>query len=181
MTVYDIKAFSEKKYVSGFALGYPWKQKHNILITSSHSYKHRIGIDNIVVELRKFNKYLPVSSKLSLWGAAVVHPKKKWVKSRTMMTSSNGDIFRVIAGPLCGEFTGLRWTPHKRPVTRSFYIFFKLHQKKCLSKQLIRAHYDVIVIRDTLTGTVLLQWYETDANRGYSWVSWWEFIPEGVT
>ena len=27
-----------------------------------------------------------------------------------MMTSSNGDIFRV-AGPLCGEFTGHRWIP----------------------------------------------------------------------
>ena len=27
-----------------------------------------------------------------------------------MMTSSNGNIFRV-TGPLCGEFTGHRWTP----------------------------------------------------------------------
>ena len=27
-----------------------------------------------------------------------------------MMTSSNGNIFRVI-GPLCGEFTGCRWIP----------------------------------------------------------------------
>ena len=28
----------------------------------------------------------------------------------TMMTSSNGNIFRII-GPLCGEFTGHRWIP----------------------------------------------------------------------
>ena len=28
-----------------------------------------------------------------------------------MMTSSNGNIFRV-TGPLCGEFTGHRWIPH---------------------------------------------------------------------
>ena len=27
-----------------------------------------------------------------------------------MMTSSNGNIFRV-SGPLCGEFTGHRWIP----------------------------------------------------------------------
>ena len=27
-----------------------------------------------------------------------------------MMTSSNGNFFRV-TGPLCGEFTGPRWTP----------------------------------------------------------------------
>ena len=30
-----------------------------------------------------------------------------------MMTSSNGNIFRVI-GPLCGEFTGPRWIPHTK-------------------------------------------------------------------
>ena len=29
-----------------------------------------------------------------------------------MMTLSNGNIFRV-TGPLCGEFTGHRWIPHK--------------------------------------------------------------------
>ena len=30
-----------------------------------------------------------------------------------MMTSSNGKIFRV-TGPLCGEFTGLRWIPRTK-------------------------------------------------------------------
>ena len=48
----------------------------------------------------------------------------------TMMTSSNGNIFRV-TGHLCGEFTGLR----HRPVTRSFDIFFDLRLNKRLSKQ----------------------------------------------
>ena len=33
--------------------------------------------------------------------------------ARSMMTSSNGSIFRV-AGPLCGEFTGHRRTPLKK-------------------------------------------------------------------
>ena len=51
-----------------------------------------------------------------------------------MMTSSNGNIFRV-AGPLCGEFTGHRWIPSQRPVTRSFNVFFDLRLKKRLSKQ----------------------------------------------
>ena len=47
-----------------------------------------------------------------------------------MMTSSNGNIFRV-TGPLCGpgEF------PTQRPVTRSFDVFFDLCQNKQLSKQ----------------------------------------------
>ena len=43
-----------------------------------------------------------------------------------IMTSSNGNIFRV-TGPLCGEF------PPQRPVTRSFDIFFDLHLNNTLT------------------------------------------------
>ena len=42
-----------------------------------------------------------------------------------MMTSSNGNIFRV-TGPLCGEFTGPGEFSAQRPVTRSFGVFFDL-------------------------------------------------------
>ena len=45
-----------------------------------------------------------------------------------MMTSSNGNIFRV-TGYLCGEF------PAQRPVTRSVDVFFGLRLNKRLSKQ----------------------------------------------
>ena len=45
-----------------------------------------------------------------------------------MMTSSNGNIFRV-TGPLCGEF------PAKRPVTRSFDVSFDVHLNTRLCKQ----------------------------------------------
>ena len=48
-----------------------------------------------------------------------------------MMTSSNGNIFRV-TGPLCREFTGE--FPPQWPVTRSFDIFFDLCLIKRLSK-----------------------------------------------
>ena len=54
--------------------------------------------------------------------------------SVTMMTSSNGNIFRV-TGPLCGEFTGPGEFPTQRPVTRSFDVFFDLRLNKRLSKQ----------------------------------------------
>ena len=50
-----------------------------------------------------------------------------------MMTSSNGNIFRV-TGPLCGEFTGPGEFPTQRPVTRSFDVFFHLRLNKRLSK-----------------------------------------------
>ena len=45
-----------------------------------------------------------------------------------MMTSSNGNIFRV-TGHLCGQI------PTQRPVTRSFDVFFDLRLNKRLSKQ----------------------------------------------
>ena len=51
-----------------------------------------------------------------------------------MMTSSNGNIFRV-TGHLCGEFTGPGEFPAQSPVTRSFGVFFGLRLHKQLSKQ----------------------------------------------
>ena len=50
----------------------------------------------------------------------------------TMMTSSNGNIFRLTSH-LCGEFTGE--FPSQRPVTRSLDVFVDLCQNKWLSKQ----------------------------------------------
>ena len=52
----------------------------------------------------------------------------------SMMTSSNGNIFRV-TGPLCGEFTGPGEFPAQRPVTQSFDVFFDLRLNKRLSEQ----------------------------------------------
>ena len=65
--------------------------------------------------------------------------QSKYIRGRenhflSMMTSSNGNIFRV-TGPLCGEFTGPGEFPAQRPVTRSFDVFFDLRLNKRLSKQ----------------------------------------------
>ena len=65
---------------------------------------------------------------------AKVITKRQPVISKRMMTSSNGNIFRV-TGPLCGEFTGPGEVPTQRPVTRSFDVFFDLRLNKRLSKQ----------------------------------------------
>ena len=51
-----------------------------------------------------------------------------------MMTSSNGNIFRV-TGHLCGKFTGYGWIPRTKPVKRSFEAFFNRRLNKRLSKQ----------------------------------------------
>ena len=50
-----------------------------------------------------------------------------------MMTSSNGNIFRV-TGHLCGLFTGLRWIPRTKASAAEFYVFFDLHPNKRLGK-----------------------------------------------
>ena len=62
------------------------------------------------------------------------HPPKHPLARPFMMTSSNGNIFRV-TGHLCGEFTGPGEFPAQRPVTRSFDVFFDLRLNKLLSKQ----------------------------------------------
>ena len=72
-----------------------------------------------------------------------------------MMTSSNGNIFRV-TGHLCGEFTVTGEFPAQRPLTRSFDIFFDL----CLNKRLRPVIWDAIAVIMTS-----MQW-ET-ANRKY--------------
>ena len=67
-----------------------------------------------------------------------------------MMTSSNGNIFRV-TGPLSGEFTGE--FPAQRPVTRSFmlslicaWIRGWVNNREVGDLRRYRAHYDVIVV-----------------------------------
>ena len=84
----------------------------------------------------KVNQYLKVLKAVRY---LIINP-------RAMMTSSNGNIFRVI-GHLCGEFTGPGEVPAQRTVTRSFDVFFDLHPNEWLSKQWwgYRAHYDVTV------------------------------------
>ena len=51
-----------------------------------------------------------------------------------MMTSSNGNIFRV-TGHLCGEFTGPRWIPRTKAIDAELWCFCDLRLNKRVSKQ----------------------------------------------
>ena len=51
-----------------------------------------------------------------------------------MMTSSNGNIFRV-TGHLCGEFTGHRGIPRTKASDAELWCYLDLHLNKRLSKQ----------------------------------------------
>ena len=67
--------------------------------------------------------------KLYIAAASLALSTSSW-----MMTSSNGNIFRV-TGPMSGEFTGPDEFPTQRPVTQSFNVFFDLRLNKRLGKQ----------------------------------------------
>ena len=62
------------------------------------------------------------------------HGKAFCISGHFMMTSSNGNIFRV-TGHLCGEFTGLRWIPRTKASDAELWCFFYLPPNKGLSKQ----------------------------------------------
>ena len=51
-----------------------------------------------------------------------------------MMTSSNGNIFRV-TGHLCREFTDPRWIPRTKASDAELWCFFDMRLNKRLSKQ----------------------------------------------
>ena len=51
----------------------------------------------------------------------------------TMMTSSNGNIFRV-TGRLCGEFTGHQWISRTKASNAELWFFFDPRLKKLLGK-----------------------------------------------
>ena len=55
-------------------------------------------------------------------------------RSIHMMTSSNGNIFRV-TGPLCGEVTGHRWIPLTKASDAGFDVFYDRRLNKRLSTQ----------------------------------------------
>ena len=54
--------------------------------------------------------------------------------SKSMMTSSNGNIFRV-TGPLWGKFTGRRVLPHTKASDAELWGFFNLRLNKRFSKR----------------------------------------------
>ena len=61
----------------------------------------------------------------------VTHNHKYTFRNIVMMTSLNGNIFRV-TGHLCGEFTGI---PHTKASHAELWCFFYLRVNKGLSKQ----------------------------------------------
>ena len=72
-----------------------------------------------------------------------------------MMTSSNGNIFRV-TGHLCGEFSGDRWIPRTKASDAGLWSFFLIcawingwgNNREGCNLRRHRAHYNVTVMSD---------------------------------
>ena len=105
--------------------------------TSLHTYEsypnNKSYISDAVawIESRNalYSKHTLMPQETDRW----LHASHLWNCNGTnMMTSSNGNIFRV-TGQLCGEFNGEFLA--QRTVTRSFDIFIVLHLNKRLSKE----------------------------------------------
>ena len=98
-----------------------------------------------------------------LW--CVVHMQCRMV----MMTSSNGNIFRV-TGHLCGEFTGPQWIPCTKASDAELWCFLWSAPEYTV-KQTIEAHgiWDAIVLIMTS-----LQWYNSGQPH---WL--WVYLLQG--
>ena len=89
-----------------------------------------------------------------------------------MMTSSNGNIFRV-TGHLCGEFTGQRWTPPKASDGSLMFSFICVwinswvNNREAGDLRRFRAHYDVIVMSDLIILDELVM-YLLQINSAYT-------------
>ena len=75
----------------------------------------------LCMKLVPVNEYLVSSVDTD---ALVLHPGTEYAPMRLqlMMTSSNGNIFRV-TGHLCGEFTGHRWIPRTKASDAELWCF----------------------------------------------------------
>ena len=87
-------------------------------------YKFEISIWKYHLLCLKFHKHVIRLSTCNVF----LRGRGLWFLSAVIMTSSNGNIFRV-TGHLCGEF------PAQRPVTRSFGVSFDTRLNKRLRKQ----------------------------------------------
>ena len=107
-------------------------------LTSSSRGQYMVALSyGRLIHLLAWNRY--TMGNFYFWSAVgagrVGSGRRKQKITHIMMTSSNGNIFRVTGhmcagnSPVPGEF------PAQRPVTRSFHVFFDLRLNKPLSKQ----------------------------------------------
>ena len=105
---------------------------------------------------KKFHERYPNHQSLKwTWKPFLNSPRGQWVKSndrfwcflcclktfthvyQCMMTSSNGNIFRV-TGPLCGDFTGPQWNPRTKASSAELWCFRISALKQTVEQTIVR-------------------------------------------
>ena len=87
---------------------FPHQWKHNNKDLYSHHHMMNQISSNMI------SKIMP----------PITHPLVLLLSYILIMTSLNGNIFRV-TGPLCGEFTGLRWIPRTKASDAELWCFLR--------------------------------------------------------
>ena len=149
-----------------------------------------IGEDRTSLSRTKHNelqRHTPTyTTELLAMYSDTVRIKTDEVDVQSMMTSSNGNTFRV-TGHLCGEFTDDRWIPITKPVMRGFDVFSLICAwingwvNNHVAGDLIRhrAHYDVTIM-DAQRAAV--NWHDRERCRIYktNWSDTMENRPPPV-
>ena len=116
-----------KCLVCGMCLKMYWRTVHQcnwlIIQTSAYQTYRSINLSGAPLEISMHTSLHPgtVSQPLIL-AVVVCHCSVYPYYLRSMMTSSNGNIFRV-TGPSCGEFTGHRWIPRTKASNAELWCF----------------------------------------------------------
>ena len=116
-----------------FSNKFSWMKNYCISIEISLKFISRELTDNKTTD----NGLVPNRRQAIIWTNAGLFYWRIYAPLgfNDMMTSSNGNIFRV-TGHLCGEFSPVSGEfPAQRPATRSFDVFFDQRPNKRLSKQ----------------------------------------------
>ena len=93
--------------------------------------------------------------------------------TNVMMTSSNGNIFRV-TGHLCGEFTGPRWIPRTKASDTELWCFLWnyvwingwVNNREAGDLRRYRAHYDVTVM---VIAVIVGDAASCEASKAWPW------------
>ena len=139
-----------------------WSHKHITIYTCMYSYMHMIYIYILLFEPEK--KYMPniiwclyhTDPSISIY-LIIRYFSSSWYSSTdfplhwplVMMTSSNGNIFRV-TDHLCGEFTDHRWISRTKASDAELWCFLWINgwvnNRTAGDLWHHRAHYDVTVM-----------------------------------
>ena len=97
-----------------------------------------------------------------------------WWRSCNMMTSSNGNIFRV-TGPLCGESTGHRWIPRTKASDAELWCFLWSASEKTVEWTIVRR-----VIWDAIAPIITSLWWHCSVRNIYELQPWNELCSRWV-